>query len=115
MNLTYYILGAVVVVGAVFVFAGEGLMLRIAYGKPVFTDVSLEAVSKAETALRQADIRCTVQTIKSRNSLFQGGDINAYRRINMAYSPERDHVGYVYNIYVRRYLKEDAGRILGSI
>ena len=84
------------------------------YGKPIFSDVSPEAVSKAETALKAADIKYTVQTIRSRNALLQAGDVNAYRKINMAYTPERDKMSYVYNIYVRRYLREEALRALGK-
>ena len=114
MNLLYYLMGAVAIQGVIIAFAGDAPVLRVFYGKPIFTDVSLEAVSKAETALKAADIKYTVQTIRNRNALLQAGDVNAYRKINMAYTPERDKMSYVYNIYVRRYLKKEALRALGK-
>lgn len=77
-------------------------MLTLLNRKELMTDTSMEELSRVKEALKKQNIPYEIKTQRSRGSIGMGMDVSAYRSMNMAYSADKQHVEYVYRLYVSR-------------
>ena len=115
MTWLWYVAPAVILGAFVLLSTSSASYLRLLYGKPVFTDSSAQECAKVEAALKAADVRYSVETIKSKPTSVQGGYARDYARFNM---PQRAQDGgmplFVYRIYVPRPYRAEAERVLAN-
>jgi len=115
VNWLWYLVAALIIGVFVLLSTSSGSYLRLFYGKPVFTDSSAQECAKVEAALKAADVRYSVETIKSKPTYMQGRYAVDYMRFNM---PQRAQDGstplFVYRIYVPRLYRAEAERVLAD-
>lgn len=77
-------------------------MFRIIYNKRLLVDTSAEELARVKDLLDRANIKYYVRTVKNTPIILQATHAAYYKTYNMSYSPEKDHVKYVYYLYVKK-------------
>ncbi|HPZ51875.1 MAG TPA: hypothetical protein PLI11_03065 [Clostridia bacterium] len=77
-------------------------MFRLIYNKKLLVDSSAEEFARVRANLDEKNIPCYIKTVKSSPTILQSSYAQSYQRYAMSYSPAKDHVSYVYYIYVKR-------------
>ena len=77
-------------------------VFRLIYNKKLLVDSSAEEFANVKARLKKANIPHYVKTIKSAPTIIQGSYAGSYQKYNLSYSPDKDHISYVYYIYVKK-------------
>lgn len=77
-------------------------MFRLVYNKKILVDSSAEEFARVKANLEAMNIPFYIRTVKSSPTIIQSSYAQAYQKYALSYSPTKDHVSYVYYIYVRR-------------
>ncbi len=110
-----YLVSGVILAAFVLLSFSSGSYLRLIYGKPVFTDSNAQECARAEAALKAADVRYTVETIKSKPTYMQGRYAVDYMRMNMPHQTQEGSTPlFVYRIFVSRRYRAEAERALSN-
>lgn len=115
MTWLWYIGGALILSAFLGTSTSSAFLLRLFYGKPIFTDSSAQERAKVEAAFQAANIRYSVETIKNKPTHMQGRYAVDYMRINMSHSQQDGGISlFVYRIYVPRRYRAEAELVLST-
>jgi hypothetical protein len=116
VNWLWYLAAALIIGLFVLLSTSSGSYLRLLYGKPVFTDSSAQECAKVEAALKAADVRYSMETIKSVPTYMKGRYAQDYMRFNMPQPAQDGNTPlFVYRIYVPRIYRAEAERVLSNV
>lgn len=77
-------------------------MITFLNRRELMTDSSAEELARVKEALKARGIEFEVKTMRSRGVVGNAMDSAAYARANLAFSQERQHMDFLYRLYVRR-------------
>ena len=115
MTWLWYIGGALIFTAILYTSTSSAFLMRVFYGKPLFTDSSAQERAKVEAAFKKENVRYYVETIKNKPTHMQGRYANDYMRINMPHSQQDAGISlFVYRIYVPRRYRAKAELVLST-
>ncbi len=77
-------------------------MFNFIYSKRLITDTSSEQIAYVRQKLDKEGISYYLSTKKSIPSFIQISHVQSYQKYNIPYSSDKESIGYVYYIYVKR-------------